>query len=136
MSEKPDSGKGSGGHSEHDHEVFDAQPATELSPGEPETPLWVPVVGLTFFVLVGIWWSLGDDEETTGAAPTATASAVAKAPPARVPDRARAPIRPPSRPGAPPAGTARPTVKGRLNPEQIEMLKKRIEAQRKEGATP
>lgn len=119
---------GGGGHH---HEAFDGEPASELGPGEPETPLWLPVVGLAFFVAVGVWWGLGDGQadEAGDAAPEATAT-VGAAPerPKAAPERP--PMRPPVRPGARPGGTVRPTVKGRLDPKRLEELKKRMEAQR------
>ena len=67
-------GSGSGDQADHHHAAFDAEPATELSPGEPESPLWLPVVGIALFAAVGVWWSSGDDPAAAADKPSASAS--------------------------------------------------------------
>jgi len=128
-----DDGHGSSGdHADHDHEAFDAQPATELSPGEPESPLWLPVVGLALFAGVGLWWSMGEEESATEAAATATVSAPAP-PPEAV---AKRPQRPP-RLDVAPHGTAAPKLGpikgGKLDPQKLLELRRRIQEQREKG---
>jgi hypothetical protein len=117
-----------------DGHAFDAQPATSLSEGEPETPLWLPAVGLAFFVAVGLFMLTGDEEPGAGEPTTTAKTAAAVAPPAR-PARPAAPT--PATPPRPrpalmpaPPGSGPPKVRTELTPETIERLRKRIEAQR------
>ena len=52
----------------------------DLASDEPRTPLWLPLLGLTLFVLVGLWMLAGKEPETaTGAAPEGSAAPAASA---------------------------------------------------------
>ncbi len=47
------------------HEPFDPEPVTALSPGEPKTPTWIPIVGAVLFVLAGVYLLIsGDDAQS------------------------------------------------------------------------
>lgn len=129
-----DDGHGSSGgdHADHHHEAFDAEPATELSPGEPESPLWLPVLGLAFFAAVGVWWSLGDDEASAAGASGATASAAASVAPPTPARRPAAAPRGTARPGAGAPGLGRVEAK-KLDPEAIEKLRQRLREARDKG---
>lgn len=125
-------GTGGGDHADHHHEAFDAEPATELSAGEPESPLWLPVLGLALFAAVGVWWSLGEDGETAAgpSSPSVTATAAA------APPRPAAAPRSPTPPGAAPDG-GRPgrgrVQANKLDPAAIEKLRKRLQEAREKG---
>jgi len=67
MSNAHDHGKDhgtNGGHDAHDHdaqshdahETFDPMPTNELSPGEPRSPVWMPVLGVGLFLVGGTWF--------------------------------------------------------------------------------
>jgi hypothetical protein len=114
-------------------EPFDGEPARTLSPGEPRTPVWLPILGLVIFVTAGIALLVGaggppaeppaKQAENTAAAPAAT-----RAPPAATPLP-----QPGAAASAPPEGTLR-----QLSPAQMELLKKRLEQakQKKQGPQP
>lgn len=42
-------------HAAHAHD-FDGEPATELSPDEPRTPGWLPLVGAAVFTIVAVYF--------------------------------------------------------------------------------
>lgn len=50
-------------------------------PPEPKTPMWLPALGATLFLVVGLVWALSPatPEPATGAAPAPSASAGADA---------------------------------------------------------
>jgi len=57
----------------HDHHDFDPEPVAEIADGEPRTPMWMPAVGLTLLVGLGLYVATGDDEPPSdGTAPTMT----------------------------------------------------------------
>lgn len=120
-------------HEEHSpedtrhHEPFDPTPVTEAAPGEPNSPMWLPVLGAALFACVGIWWLTGSDAPAaenvaiTSASASASASAVAPKPPSAS-ARAVRTVAPRPRPAPNPSGAAK------LTPEQ---LRKRRDAIRK-----
>ncbi len=67
----------------HTSESFDPEPTTELAAGEPQTPLWLPAVGIALFVAVGLWAFSGDETDTGAetSKPAASASTIANAAP-------------------------------------------------------
>jgi hypothetical protein len=56
-------------HDEH-HDHFDPEPITALPDDEPRSPLWLPLVGLLLFVVVGLWWTWDGDEPSGTMAPS------------------------------------------------------------------
>jgi len=116
----------------HDAHSFDGEPVKHLPPDEPQTPGWVPALGLALFVLVGIWLlasSAGDGSSTKPASPDAPSAPEdraaqvrpAIAPPGIVPGQRPAP--------AAPGQSVAPPV-ARLTPEQAKALQQRIEQAR------
>jgi hypothetical protein len=89
-------GHDSAAHAHDAHDDFDPEPATELSPGEPKSPSWLPLLGVGLFLAGGIWFLARGGDEKNGAAPSASASVSAAAAPVK----------------APPATPARPAVTG------------------------
>ena len=93
-------------HEEHSpedtrhHEPFDPTPVTEAAPGEPNSPMWLPVLGAALFACVGIWWLTGSDAPAaenvaiTSASASASASAVAPKRQGGPHGRAASPTRP------------------------------------------
>lgn len=116
----------------HDHDHFDGEPATELSPGEPRTPSWMPALGLAFFTVAAVWLLVSSSDGTTGGVtpPPALKPAAPELPAAAAP----APMPRPVDPGAAPTGSA-PGMR-KLTPAQVEDLKKRIEEARQRGVIP
>lgn len=108
----------------HDDHGFDGEPARELSPGEPMTPLWMPVVGAVLFVLVAVYFLATSDakasSETGGSArPAAAAQTVA------------APVTPRPLATAAAAAADRPAVPRKISPDQLKDLQRRIQEQQK-----
>lgn len=99
------------------HHDFDGEPATELGPGEPRTPGWVPALGAAIFVTAGVLWlATKSDGAAPAPAPTAApqqivATALPQGP----------------RPSAAPSGAP---VR-RLDPERLKALQEQIEQRRK-----
>ena len=87
----------------HAHDDFDPQPATELSPGEPRSPAWLPVLGAGLFLVGGIYFFASP--AASGAAGAGSASASASASAAAVPSVAVAPGPPRPRPVPSAGGT-------------------------------
>lgn len=123
------------GHDDHGHHDFDSSPAKELSPGEPRSPSWLPILGACLFLVGGVYFLVGQTSASTvgSASASATPSAkVAPAPSAKAPPKpaASAPARPrpplprgllSGAPGAggplaPPPGLARPPEAGTAAP--------------------
>lgn len=113
----------------HAHD-FDGEPTRELSPGEPRTPSWVPMLGLGLFLVAGIYGltatSGGEDEASAAASAGASASAAPAAPAPPAPRGEVVRIDPP---GARPAGTA-------PDPERVREIQERIMKMREEGKLP
>ena len=106
----------------HDDHGFDGEPARELGPEEPMTPMWLPGLGAAIFTLGAIYLLASGDAETQGnaAPPKPAAPAMTTAAP-----------RPLPAPAAAPPGSADPTQR-KLSPDQFKELQKRIqEAQEK-----
>ncbi len=99
------------------HAQFDPEPATELSPGEPRTPAWAPILG-GFLLLVGATYVLASPGSMfdDGAA-SASASAAASAAPAARPASAAAAS----------ASQKPPTINA--SPDQLAEAHKRLMAQ-------
>jgi hypothetical protein len=112
-------------HGADAHHDFDAEPARELSPGEPRTPGWVPALGLALFMGAGLVFLLrgADDSAAPEGKPATTASPPAAAPPA-APQRA-IPGAGQARPVPPPQGS-QPNLQ-RLSPEQIQQIRQRVQ---------
>lgn len=122
------------GHDEHDD--FDGEPAQELGPGEPETPNWVPLLGVALFVVGGIYFlSTMDDEGDSSPKDEPAATAQAKPtlpPPAATPARPAARPRPAAAPGA----SGKPAL-GLTKEKARELLEQAQERRRKrEAAAP
>ena len=64
-----------------DSHAFDPEPASEMSPDEPRTPLGLTAVGALLLALAGAWWlgAAQDDPAAAGAAPSASPSGSAAA---------------------------------------------------------
>jgi hypothetical protein len=136
------------GASAHAHDVhddqhaFDGEPARELSPGEPRSPNWLPVVGVALFSLVGVYMLSGGDGPAaalTPPRPLPVEAAPAPAPPPAPPPAATATARSaPAQYPVPPLGDVAPAGSGvrKLSPDQVEQLKKRIEEARSKGQLP
>lgn len=64
-------------HEAHGHDDFDPEPARELSPGEPRTPSWVPLLGAVLFLVGGVYFfaSGADADAQTAGSASASASA-------------------------------------------------------------
>lgn len=117
-------------HGAHDaHDDFDPEPASELSPGEPRTPSWVPLLGACLFLVGGVYFFASGAEPGSqpGVAPTASASAApapAQARSARAPagrDRAApADVLPKKAPPQDPAERQKliDQIRGRMNQAQ------------------
>jgi len=118
----------------HDHD-FDGEPAKELSPDEPHTPGWVPLLGAALFVLGGVYFLMQGDGGSGGSGAATTQQTVA------MPQQPRPaqPLQAPARAGQPgqaaPAGSdPAPAVK-KLTPDQVKDLQKKIqEAKQKREA--
>jgi pyruvate/2-oxoglutarate dehydrogenase complex dihydrolipoamide acyltransferase (E2) component len=114
----------------HDHHAFDPEPIRELPPDEPQTPLWLPALGLVLLVIFGIYLALGDGE-----APGEGVSATAEAPADATAPAAAAPAAPPAQGAGEPA----PRPLDQLSPEQRQALEERVRnlrEQRQPGAPP
>ncbi|APR83660.1 Hypothetical protein A7982_09009 [Minicystis rosea] len=124
---------GASAHAHDDHDVFDGEPAHELSPGEPRSPNWLPALGLALFTLAGVYMLSGGDSNATGLTPprplpVEPAALAVHAAPER-PARAAPPVRADAAP--PGSGSVR-----KLTPDQIEELRKKMEEARGKGAGP
>ncbi len=66
----------------HAHDDFDPEPARELSPGEPTSPAWLPLLGAGLFLVGGIYFFASRaDSGPAGAASASASVAAAPAPP-------------------------------------------------------
>ncbi|HZO16653.1 MAG TPA: hypothetical protein VFB62_25430 [Polyangiaceae bacterium] len=74
--------------------VFDAEPVRELAPGEPVTPMWLPLVGVALFGLAALYLLVRADASSAGGA-AASASASSSV---AIPTPALAPTIPPQMP--------------------------------------
>lgn len=124
----------------HDDHGFDGEPAKELGPEEPMTPMWLPGLGAAIFVVGAILMLTRGDAAAgsgsgTGAAPQKVAAPIASAG-ARPPMERVAPRPMPERPGAAqPAGSGSAGPGRKLSTDQLKELQKRIkEAQEKKQA--
>lgn len=104
------------------HDAYDGEPATDLGPGEPRTPLWVPGIGASLFVLAAIVLVARGGADAAPAKP-AVAPAATAAPTA-------APMQP-ARP-APPTGSANPRPP--LSPEQAREVQRKFDELRRQRA--
>jgi hypothetical protein len=102
----------------HAHD-FDAEPARELSAGEPRTPGWVPALGAALFLIAGVAWM------ATGDADGADSAAASKPP---VVTQAQAPAEP--RPTTPAAPTVAPPGLRDLSADQRAQIQKQLELAR------
>ncbi|WP_437763700.1 hypothetical protein WMF27_39530 [Sorangium sp. So ce281] len=146
-------------HDVSDHHGFDGEPARALPADEPPTPNWVPALGLAVFVVAGVTCLAmnSDDDGAAGqAAPAGARPAAAEVRPAAAGARpAAAAARPAAQPGARPAaptgpaagpaaetlragaaGTAAPGPANlrKLTPQEVDLVRKRMEARQKDGA--
>lgn len=114
--------------SDHDAHAFDGEPAQALPDDEPRTPGWLPAVGVALFATAAIASLVSRD----------AAGALPKPPeaPTQVEHVAAPTARPEVRPTSP--APARSGAAGRpaMTPEQMEALKKRIEAAKARGQLP
>lgn len=105
----------------HDDHGFDGEPARELGPEEPATPMWLPGLGAAIFVLGAVFLLASGATENEGASapPRPAPPVMTNAAPKPAPTAAAA---------AP--GSVNPVRK--LSPDQLKDLQKRIqEAQEK-----
>ena len=88
-------------HGDH-HSVYDGTPANEPGPGEPATPGWFTLLGITLILALMLAWVATRPDGKTRAelTPSSSASAVAAAAPASAP-RPERPTPPAARPGMP-----------------------------------
>ncbi len=86
-------------HGDH-HSVYDGAPANEPGPGEPATPGWFTLLGITLILALMLAWVATRPDGKTRAelTPSSSASAVAAAASAPRPER---PTPPGARPGMP-----------------------------------
>lgn len=117
----------------HDDHGFDGEPAKELSPGEPMTPGWLPLVGAALFGLAAVYLVASRDAEPGAATGAATAPAAQQ--PAK---QIVATAMPQPRPSAPPrpaaSGTSLPAIR-KLTPDEVKEAGRRLqEAQKKKAA--
>ncbi len=115
----------------HDDHGFDGEPARELGPEEPMTPMWLPGVGAAIFALGAVYFlATGDTTGSPSSAPVSSAPPKSAAAPAH---GARGAGPRPERPGAPAArGRERRGRGGSSATDQLKDLQKRIkEAQEK-----
>ena len=117
----------SGGAGDHAHQVFDAEPVRELAEGEPHTPLWLPVLGIALFVLFGLYFALGDDDEATAGAAAASASAAAS--------EATASAAPATRPVQPLGQAAQPKSREPAVPPDVRRIREGLRKARRGDAT-
>lgn len=107
------------------HDAYDGEPATELGPGEPRTPLWLPAVGAALFVLAGIVLVSRDGADAAPAKARAEGAATAApAAPTAAPMQA-------TRPAPPAGGSARP-----VSPDQARELQRKIDEMRRQRGAP
>jgi ABC-type Zn2+ transport system substrate-binding protein/surface adhesin len=74
------------GHDGHEHDEHDEHDAHDHHgpppPAEPDSPAWLPVVGIAFFVALGIWYGLRPSDPppdaAAAAAPASEAAPVGK----------------------------------------------------------
>jgi hypothetical protein len=111
-------------HAHDAHDDFDPEPATQLSPGEPTSPAWLPVLGICLFLAGGIWFLARGGDDKNGAAPSASAAASAAAAPA-------APPRPAGSASARPPGQSPNQM---LDREQRKAIQDRIDKMRQQGS--
>jgi fermentation-respiration switch protein FrsA (DUF1100 family) len=94
-------------HADH-HAVYDGKPANEPGPGEPATPGWFTLLGITLVLALMLAWVATRPDGKTRAelTPSSSASAVAAAAKASAPrpERPARPAPPTARPGMPPTG--------------------------------
>ncbi|WP_437588703.1 hypothetical protein [Sorangium sp. So ce1000] len=142
-------------HGVSDHHGFDGEPARALPADEPPTPNWVPALGLAVFVVAGVTFlAMSSDDGAAGqAAPAGARPAAAEARPAPAGARpaAQAGARP-ALPTGPEAGAAAETLRAaaaeraagtaapgpanlrKLTPQEVELVRKRLDARQKDGA--
>jgi hypothetical protein len=132
---------GASAHAHDDHDAFDGEPARELSPGEPRSPSWLPVVGVALFSLAGVYMLSGGDGPAAALTPPRPlpVEAAPTPPPPPPPPAATATARSaPAQYPVPPLGDVAPAGSGvrKLSPDQVDALKKRIEEARAKGQLP
>lgn len=73
------------GHAHDDHaHAFDPEPAREIAADEPRTPGWLPLLGISLFVIGGTYFlatGSSDAAQTTTASASASVAAAPVAPP-------------------------------------------------------
>ena len=127
-------GGSSDAHAAHAHDAYDGEPATALSPGEPRTPGWLPLLGLALFVSAGVYFLVGGDSPAGATqAPLAPMDLAAPPPPPPPAAPRPSPVAPGMRP-AQPAGSADGLRK--MTPQQMDELRKKIEDARAKGGLP
>jgi hypothetical protein len=114
-------------HDAHDaHDAFTGEPVDTLPADEPRTPGWLPLLGLGLFVSAGVYFLVtGDHPE--GATQKLTPMELPAPPPQAVAQPAH--VAPGGVPGPPGSDGLR-----KLNPQQMEDLRKKIEDARAKGA--
>jgi hypothetical protein len=121
-------------HAHDDHEAFDGEPASTLSPGEPLTPGWLPLLGLGLFTALAIVvLAAGGGDQATAAVAISPPAPQAAAREVKAPSPApelKAQAMPPS---PDPAGAG---GLHKLSSKQIEALKKKIEEAKAKGVLP
>jgi hypothetical protein len=123
MSDPSDHGAGHGAHdAAHAHDEFDPEPTQELSPGEPRTPLWLPVLGVFLFVVGAIVFLTSSSADAKTDEPARADAAAVEAPPSPAP--APRPVAPTQQP----AQVA--NALQQLSPQQREDIRKRLDQMR------
>lgn len=120
---------GDAAHAHHDD--FDPEPASELSAGEPRTPVWMPILGAGLALAGAVYMFVSSSDEDGGLGIAASASASVAAPVQVAPPT-------PATPRPPLARTAQPSQRQPLVPstgieidqEKIRQLRNRVPANR------
>jgi hypothetical protein len=121
----------------HDDHAFTGEPVQVLSPDEPRTPGWIPLLGLALFTAAAVAFLAGSgspDAAKAGASASAAPSPVAdtpRPPPANGAAPGQPPPRPAGAPGQPPRPAAAPGAPGAvpgqpLTPEQRQQMMKQL----------
>jgi hypothetical protein len=95
------------GHDEHHHAAYEGTPANEPGPGEPATPGWLTLLGISLVLALLLGWVATRPDGKTRAelTPSGAASVAAAAPsPAPRPDRPTPPAARPAPVAAAPSG--------------------------------
>ncbi|MBK8252077.1 MAG: hypothetical protein IPK82_05350 [Polyangiaceae bacterium] len=109
----------------HDDHGFDGEPVKELGPDEPQTPNWLPLVGILVFVAGAVFFVTQREAPVKDAKEPAKAEQIVAKPMEPKPAQ---PVQ--ARPVPQPAGSDAPIKK--LTPDQVKDLQKRLQEVQKQ----